>query len=76
MTANEIPDYIEGYSKVIPYANKLREIKVKEEKKENMYFAEKTECKPLKTTFIAAMIAKIFCGFTRIKPIYYILRTC
>jgi len=48
MTANEIPDYIEGYGRVIPYANKLREIKVKEDKKEKIYFAGKAECKLVK----------------------------
>lgn len=45
MTKNEIPDFIEGYGTVIPFAEKLRKIEVKEECRKKTYVAEKTECK-------------------------------
>jgi len=64
MTTYEIPGYIEGYGEVIPYACKLREIKVKEEKKENIFIAEKVERKLAKNIKEVLEKCKISDGMT------------
>jgi len=64
MTNNELPVYVEGYGKIIPFVEGLRKIEVTEEFSKKVYIANKTECKLVESIRTVLEKCKIRDGMT------------
>lgn len=64
MTIDKIPEFIEGYGKIIPYTDKLREIKVRQEERESIFTACKVKDKLIKDIKSVLKKCKIKDGMT------------